>query len=90
MARLQVRVYPAARRTEFCGWYGDLPKVKVAARPVDGSANDALIAFLARAFDLRPRQIHLLVGHASRTKRFELDGLGDDELAARIAELNPR
>jgi uncharacterized protein YggU (UPF0235/DUF167 family) len=90
MALLHVRVYPGARRTEFCGWFGEMPKVKVAERPVDGSANDALIRFLARTFELRPRQVRLLGGAMARTKRLELEGLTDQDVTQVLDRLNPR
>lgn len=90
MGRLHVRVQPGARRTAFVGWFGDLPKVAVAAPPVDGAANDAVVAALASAFGVRPRQVHLIGGAASRTKRFEIDGLDDDEIRATLERLVPR
>jgi uncharacterized protein YggU (UPF0235/DUF167 family) len=90
MTRLLVRVYPAARRTEFAGWFGDVPKVKVAAKPVDGNANVALTAFLARELGLRTRQVQLVGGAAARTKRFELEGISDDELVRALELRNPR
>lgn len=90
MGRLHVRVQPGARRTAFVGWFGDLPKMTVAAPPVDGAANDAVVAALASAFGVRPRHVHLVGGAASRTKRFEIDGLADDEIRAMLTRLVPR
>ena len=80
MGRLHVRVQPGARRTAFVGWFGDLPKLAVAAPPVGGAANEAAIAALADAFGRRPRQIRLVGGASSRTKRFEIEGLDDDAI----------
>ena len=90
MARLHVRVQPGARRTAFAGWFGDLPKVGVAAPPVDGAANDALVRWLASVLDVGRRDVRVVGGAASRSKRLEIDGLDDAELAARIVALNPR
>ena len=90
MGRLHVRVQPGARRTGFAGWFGDHPKVAVAAAPVDGAANEALVAFLARELGVRARDVRLVGGASSRTKRFSIDGLDDDELQRRILELDPR
>lgn len=89
MGRLQVRVQPGARRTAFVGWFGDLPKLAVAAPPIDGAANDAVIAALADAFGCRPRQVRLVGGASSRTKRFEIEGLDDDAIRAIIERLVP-
>ena len=90
MARLHVRVQPGARRTQFAGWYGDVPKLAVAAPPVDGAANEAAVAALAELFGLRKRQVRLVGGAASRSKRFEVEGLTPDQLSERLLELNPR
>jgi len=90
MGRLVVRIQPGARRTAFVGWFGDLPKIAVAAPPIDGAANEAVIAVLSEAFDVRPRSVRLVGGTASRTKRFEIDGFDDEGIAAVLARLNPR
>lgn len=77
MARLTVRVQPGARRTGFVGWFGEHPKLAVAAPPVDGAANDEAQRWLADLFGVRRRQIRLLVGAASRTKHFDIDGVDE-------------
>ncbi len=87
MARLTVRVRPGARRSGFTGWYGDHPKLAVAAPPVDGAANDECRRFLAASFGVRPRDIRLVLGASSRTKHFEIDGLDDADLAASLDRL---
>lgn len=90
MARLHVRVQPAARRSRFAGWFGDIPKVAVAELPVDGDANEATIRLLAKILGIRPRQIRLIGGAASRTKRFDISGLDLDEITAVLESLAPR
>ncbi len=90
MARLHLRVQPGARRTGFVGWYGDIAKLAVAAPPVDGAANEAVIELLAELFGLRRGQVHLVGGASSRGKRFEIDGMTSEQLSRRLAELNPR
>jgi uncharacterized protein YggU (UPF0235/DUF167 family) len=87
--RLHVRVRPGARRTGFVGWYGEIPKLAVAAPAVDGAANEAVVVALAELLGLRPRQVHLVGGIASRSKRFDLDGITADEVAARLRALDP-
>jgi len=89
-ARLHVRVQPGARRTGFAGWYGDVPKLAVSAPPVDGAANAAVVAALARMLGVRERQVRLVGGAASRSKRFDIGGMTTEQLAERVAELNPR
>ncbi len=90
MGRLLVRVQPGARRTAFVGWFGELPKLAVGAPPVDGAANEAAIAVLADAFGVRPRQVRLIGGASSRTKRFEIDGFDDGEIQTVVRRLIPR
>lgn len=84
MARLTVRVQPGARRSKFVGWYGDHPKLAVAAPPVDGAANEAARRLIAQEFGVRPRQVRLVLGAASRTKHFEIDGVDEDAVRACI------
>lgn len=87
---LVLRIQPGARRSGFAGWYGDTPKLAVAAPPVDGAANDAAIATLADLLGLRRGQVRLVAGTTSRNKRFELSGITRNELMTRLDELNPR
>ncbi len=90
MGRLVVRAQPGARRSGFVGWFGDLPKYAIEARPVDGAANEALERELAKAFGLGRGAIRLVGGTSSRTKRFEIDGLDEGEIAERVESMNPR
>jgi uncharacterized protein len=90
MGRLHVRVQPGARRTAWIGWFGDLPKLAVAAPPVDGAANMAVIDAIAVCLGVRPRHVRLIGGATSRTKRFEIDGLDDDEIRAILERSIPR
>jgi uncharacterized protein (TIGR00251 family) len=71
---LTVHVQPGAKRTEAAGLHGDALKIRLAAPPVDGQANEALIAFLAEAFGVPKRQVELISGHASRSKRVRVTG----------------
>jgi len=61
--------------------------VKLAAAPVDGAANDALIAALSDALGLPRRAIAIAAGQRSRTKRVEFAGVTPATLAARLAAL---
>lgn len=70
-----VRVQPGARRDGIVGRYGDLPKIAVRAPAVDGRANEAVCEVLASVLGVRSRQIRLVSGARSRTKRFEITGI---------------
>jgi uncharacterized protein (TIGR00251 family) len=86
-----VRLTPRARTDRIMGVEIDargqrVLKVAVAAPPVDGKANDALIALLAQAFDLPKSAVTLVAGAASRTKRVALGG-EPARIAARLGAL---
>lgn len=70
---LVLHVQPGAKRTEVVGTHGDALKIRLAAPPVDGKANEALIGFLAEMFGVPPRNVSLLTGQTSRSKRVRVD-----------------
>jgi uncharacterized protein YggU (UPF0235/DUF167 family) len=61
--------------------------VKLAAAPVDGAANEALVAALSDAFGLPRRSLSIAAGQRSRTKRVEFAGITPAALAARLAAI---
>src|SRR5262245_13884976 len=81
-----VRVQPGARRNGITGIHGGALKVAVTAVAEKGKANTATIEALCEAFNLRPRQLELIAGPASRQKRFLLRGLTLEELNERISQ----
>jgi len=84
---LAVRVIPRAGRTAIAGVRGGALTVRLAAAPVDGAANDALIAFLAETFHLPRREVTILSGHSSRSKRIALAGLSAAQVTARLNDI---
>lgn len=83
--KLAIAATPGARKTEAAGAYGDALRVRLAAPPVDGKANAALIAWAAQAFGLPRAAVQLLHGAAGRRKVLELDFPDDEALrAARV------
>jgi uncharacterized protein (TIGR00251 family) len=74
--RFTVRVQPRASANEFAGAHGTALKVRLAAPPVDGMANDALIDLLAKTLDIPRRNVSIVSGHSSRTKNVEIRGVG--------------
>ncbi|MDD3353409.1 DUF167 family protein [Zoogloea sp.] len=71
---LSLHVQPGAKKTEFAGLHGDALKIHLAAPPVDGKANAALIAFIARAAGVSKASVELVSGEASRAKRVRIRG----------------
>ena len=80
-----MRVTPRAGKTAIAGVRDDVLLVKLAAAPVDGAANDALIALLADTFDLPKRQVEIASGDKSRTKHVTLVGASMRGLEERLA-----
>ena len=72
---LAVKVTPNARRNEIVGWEEQRLKVKIAAVPEKGEANQELIKFLAKWLLIPKSQIKLLSGEASRHKRLLIRGI---------------
>jgi uncharacterized protein (TIGR00251 family) len=70
---LELHVQPGASRTEFAGKHGERIKVRLAARAVDGKANEALIEFLALHFRVRKSCVRIAAGLKSRQKRVVID-----------------
>lgn len=88
-ATLLVRVIPRSGRTRIAGKRGQALLVRLAAAPVDGAANDALITFLSDLLD-RPRQdFSIVAGEKSRDKHIRIAGLSDEQLARRLIALEP-
>jgi uncharacterized protein YggU (UPF0235/DUF167 family) len=83
---LAVRLTPRGGRDAVDGWALDADgraylKVRVASPPVDGAANAALLAFLAKTLKLPRSAVRPAAGETARVKRLELDGVGPDDLA---------
>lgn len=69
---LTLHVQPGARKTEVAGVHGDALKIRLAAPPVDGKANAALIGFIADRLGLAKSAVSLRSGQTSRHKVLEV------------------
>jgi uncharacterized protein (TIGR00251 family) len=65
---LTLHVQPGAKRSEITGLHGDALKLKLAAPPIEGRANEALLKYLGGLFDVPLRQVELKQGAQSRHK----------------------
>lgn len=70
--KYRIKVIPRASRNEVIPLETGELKVKLTAPPVDGKANEALIALLAEYFQVKPKAIRLLQGQSSRNKLIEV------------------
>jgi hypothetical protein len=82
--RITVHVQPRASKTEIAGLHGDAIKVRLAAPPVDGAANEALVDFLAEALQVPRSAVAITAGHSARRKVVTVDGLTPALAAQRL------
>jgi len=73
--RVVVHVQPRARRTEVAGLHGDAVKVRLAAPPVDGAANEELVRFVAESLGVPRAAVRVAAGATSRRKTLEVEGV---------------
>jgi len=81
---LHVRVSPGASRTELVGRHGDGWKVRVAAPPEGGRANNAVLALLADRLELPRRSLEIVSGHGARDKVVRMSGISQAESERRL------
>ena len=84
-----VRVVPRSGVDRITGTHNEALRVRLAAPPVGGAANRSLVRFLAKHLGVRPRQVEILSGHASRQKRVRVNGLDLRELRAGLVPEPP-
>jgi len=82
---LTLHIQPGAKKTEFAGLHGDALKIRLAAPPVDGKANEALIKFVAETLKLPKSAVNLKSGQTSRRKVLEVSGSSREVLADLIS-----
>ncbi|MBU3724098.1 MAG: DUF167 domain-containing protein [Burkholderiaceae bacterium] len=71
---------PGASRTRVSGLHDGKLKIQLAAPPVEGAANEALIKFIARVCGVRHADVQILAGAQSRHKRIEVRGLSSAQI----------
>ena len=81
-----VKVVPRASKNQIAGVEGDAIKVRLNAPPVEGKANDMLIAFLANALDVRRAQVEVVTGHTSRRKVVRVRGVSVQEVERKLMQ----
>ena len=82
---LTLHIQPGAKRTEFAGLHGDALKIRLAAPPVDGKANEALLRFVADTLGLPKSAVSLKSGQTSRRKVVEISGVAIPAIEAFLA-----
>lgn len=81
---LSLHIQPGAKKTEVVGLHGEALKIRLAAPPVDGKANAALIEFIAAKVGAGRTAVALVSGETSRAKRVRIGGMTVQDAATRL------
>jgi uncharacterized protein len=84
-----IRVVPRASRSELTGIQDGALKLRIAAPPVDGKANEKCVRMVADFLGIKKGRVTIIGGHASRTKTVAVEGANAKEIAARLDDLPP-
>lgn len=79
--RINVYVQPRASKTMVVGMHDGAVKIRLAAPPVDGAANAALVEFIAKQLGIAKSHVRITAGLTSRRKTVEVDGVTAQQLA---------
>ena len=82
--RFAVHVQPRAKKPGIDGTHGDALRVRVQAPPVDGAANDDVIAVIADALGVPRRAVRIAAGLSARQKLVDVDGIDASAATARL------
>jgi uncharacterized protein len=85
VTRVRLRVSPGADRSTVVGRHGDGWKVRVAAAPERGRANEALVDLLSSTLGVARTRVQLVAGSTGRDKVVELVGVAPEEIDRRLA-----
>ena len=88
--RLRIHVQPRAARSEAVGLHGDAIKIRLAAAPADGAANEELVRCLASRLGVPARAVTITAGHTARRKTVEVAGVTLTEAEQRLAGVSGR
>ena len=81
--KLDVKVIPNAKQSQIMGWENDRLKIKIAALPIDGKANQELVRFLAKTMKIKKTDVRIVSGENQRWKTIEVP----DEIKLKIESL---
>jgi len=76
----KVRVVPRASKSEIVGEHSGALKVRIAAPPVDGAANEELIKVLSKKFGVPKNAVQILSGETSKMKQLRISGTNHENL----------
>jgi uncharacterized protein (TIGR00251 family) len=88
--RLEVYIQPRASKSEVAGMHDGVIKIRIAAPAVENAANEELVEFVAEALGVSKRSVRIISGTSSRRKMLAIDGVTEEELAAKLRSLMSR
>jgi uncharacterized protein len=86
----KVQVVPRASRSEIVGEHNEALRVRIAAAPVDGAANEEIVRLLARAFHVGRSAVEITAGHSAKLKTVRVAGLEFSALTNLCASHGPK
>jgi uncharacterized protein len=81
---ISLYIQPGASKSEITGVHNDQLKIKIKAPPVDGKANEAVVAFLSEILGIPKRQIELYKGEKSREKKVFVRGISIEDIRMKL------
>ena len=78
------KIVPGSSRTAVAGLLDDMIKIKVAAAPERGKANQCLVAFLAKRLGVKKNAVHITAGQTSPVKRVQVNGISSKILLEKL------
>jgi len=78
------KVIPGSSRTAVCGIIGGMVKMKIAAAPQKGKANQFLVEFLAKQLGVKKSAVSIISGQTNPVKQVQVSGISADELKERL------
>lgn len=84
-ARINVYVQPRASKTVIAGMHDGCVKIRLAAPPVDGAANAALIEFVAQQVGVAKSRVRITAGLTSRRKTVEVEGVTAEQVSGALS-----
>jgi uncharacterized protein (TIGR00251 family) len=78
------RIIPGSSKTALCGLFDGMLKIKVAAPPQKGKANQCLVEFLARQLSVKKNAVRIVSGQTTRIKRLHILGVSAETLSIKL------
>jgi len=85
--RIHLHIVARASRTQVMGLHAGRVKLQVAAPPVDGEANAAIVKWAAKRFGTTRDAVHIASGATGKRKTIDVRGVTATEVRARLTEL---